>query len=142
MKFNTIADKNATNSSAIHSAGGGLTTMITNNLTPNVSAYKNNYNAALNTTSKANPALQQETNQKTAQDTVNISAEAKTAQRAVMATKGTDQGLRTETTKPVSETDRTEKVQSVASQVQNGTYSISPAKVASAMMRNIISEIG
>ncbi len=62
-------------------------------------------------------------------DVVEISPESRLAQEA-------------ENVGQAQEQARTQKVQALKEQVQNGTYEVNPVKVADAMMRDLIKNLG
>ncbi len=62
-------------------------------------------------------------------DRVDISPQSRMASEAVNATQ-------------VQEQERAQKVQALKEQVQNGTYEVNPVKVADAMMRDLIKNLG
>ncbi|MGB9711815.1 MAG: flagellar biosynthesis anti-sigma factor FlgM [Dissulfurimicrobium sp.] len=48
----------------------------------------------------------------------------------------------TDRIKNILDTNRSQKVQEIAAQVQQNTYKINPAKVAGAMMKDLIKDLG
>lgn len=84
-----------------------------------------------NQTAQRQKETQQQTNvdQTMAQDKVDISARSRMLQKA-------------NNTTAASGAERSQKVQEIAGQVQTNTYKVNPAKVAGAMMKDLIKDLG
>lgn len=86
-------------------------------------------------------ATQQQSNQANMQQNVSNDTTQQSADKVELSS-GSRLLQRVNEAAAVSDVQRSENVQQIQSQVQNGTYEINPDKIAGAMMRDLIKEIG